>query len=1511
MKEENSKDLYTDKKIDAIKNDVSKEFGKLDEVYWTRDDLEITKAGIVVIDKYLQEIKSAKGENYGKRALEAFTNLKNSLLKEASAMKSMNFFDTRNNEKIHDVAHRIDNAERIVLERLALNRETASVHQALEKSKQTWDFFEKQSDGSLLLKAATNQPKIHEVLWWLFTQKDKVFRIDYANCTNPQIKQKMISQIWTTTCMIDYDEATSTYLLKDSKWAVIPNTRALIWEWVKLTPMGVINYNAQLQERVEKDAKTSRLTGDYMKNRTIDAIKNHPQWSNIIAGIPKDLKWEIMDASAVDATVLKDFLWKTEKRIAEILANAKKKWWELQTESVSKIYTRGWLMEIHFISDGAEKSVKLWETKESLWNDTLYDILDDNEDDYKKYLQNRITSKRNQLDHETKQENMFSPIEGKDVKKLTAPEIQAVWWSLVLLSQLVEKIIQKEWSTRGNTDFNLQKVKRLISDGVYSLQQNGKEWISLDQLNLQLKAPLIKAWKELVGYTWKPQWKEWKIPEDRITSKFDAIFSWDRNKAVSAIRWLWQDQTFFGNQLTSYLAEDIVQNKGIETKDKWFTAFLKNIDTALTIPEDATEEQIKKMNTLIESFVNTEDTLSCINLMVKNWLIPSDWEKIDKDAYLKAVTSMKKKLQSVKERKNSATLESLATQQLHDKRALEKIANPSKEELAKLQWLQYLIDNPEAQKIVNQEALRSVELFRYASAGYLIKAELGKLYIEQWGGAVWENADIVNDILGVGAFNLSDENSEFAWELTQMVVEFIVVSVVTWGAWWAMYLWALRAWAAWARLARMSKLAGNIAKVATRSNRMSKLSYHAWSVLLEAPIFNTVSHGLHAAIERNNFDISWQNLNPVALENLKTASFLGALRWVAALRQGMAKIDMGKAIKTVWNSLPGKTATELSAMVVAEQPINLIRWREVQDPITWEIRVERWLHLPSQRELAQMIAFIIWWRATSSMQIWPKVEAKIASWQWMILKATSKDLVLANKAGNKVTLSQALKNPEILNTKEAVSVERIFEQFGNWRSKQEFDAMILKATGSTKWWLKVREQLIKEWITEQMIKDYAKVLQVAPKKQIENQFNNFKKTPEQQKLDSWNKRVEKQGMHEVEVIQAKELLSAIEKTNPELITPAMKKIMEAGDITQLTWGDIKRMQKEIGIQNPDGVLWPVTLNRLSSHLDTQLSWNRNHINPVEKSTRTQAEVEAAFLKSAIEVRPTQNSKNKNVVSRMRKAGANQPKRQETPEITAPKNNQTEAPKSSNIFDKAAQDIANAMFTKEPTAFELRVQKATFDFLMGTSNLINKARDALWALRMKALVVKTTKEAEEVATTTSTILEWIKNKKDALWTKFKEVYDAAINLKTNMVAYLKTNIGEVQVVDYVAWKDVATWNQRKAQLESSLQKATAPWEINYIKERIAECDRGVVLETIKTKTSIDEVVAYLKDPSISVLFEASWQKYTAAELANKVIDVAAGRVAPNYLPPEIRWTVQNLAKASGWVKKIAPQAPVSN
>jgi hypothetical protein len=1453
-----------------------------------------------------------------------------------------------NNEKIHDVANRIDNAERLVLQRLALNRETASVNQALEKSKQTWDFFDRQSDGSLMLKASTNQPKIHDVLWWLFTQKDKVFRIDYAGCTNPKIKQMMISQIWTTTCMIDYDEASSTYLLKDPQWNVIPNTRALIWEWVKLTPMGVINYNAKEQERAEKNAKTSRLTWDYMKGMTLDAVKNHPQWSKIIAGIPNDLKGELMDASAVDANVLKDFLWKTEKRIADILVGAKKKWWELQTESVSKIYARSWLMELHFISDGAEKSVKLWETKESLWNNTLYDILDSNEDGYKKYLQGRISSKRGQLDHETKQENMFTAIEGKDIKKLTSQEIEAVGWSLVLLSQLVEKIIQKEWSTWGSTDFNLQKVKRLISNGLYSLQEGGKQWISPDQLNSDLKAPLIKAWKELVWYTWTPQWKAWTVPEDTITPKFDAIFSGDRNKAVSAIRWLWQDQTFFGNQLTSYLADDIVQNKSIETKDKSYNVFFKNIDAALTIPENATEDQIKKMNTLIESFVNTEDALSCINLMVKSWLIPSDWEKVDKEAYLKAITSLKKKLQSVKERKNSATLESLAARQLQEKRALEKKANPSKEELTRLQWLQYLIDNPEAQRTINEEALRNVELFKYASVGGLVKAELGKLYIEQWGGAVWENADVINDILGVGAFNLSDENAEFAWELTQMVAEFIVVSMLTWWAGGALYIWALRAGASGARLLRMAKVADKISKIMTRSNRISRLSYHAGSVLLEAPIFNTVSHGLHAVIERNNFDISWQNLNPLAIENLKTASFLWALRWVTALRQGMATIDMGKAIKSLWNSFPGKTAAELSAMVVAEQPINLIRWREVQDPITWEIRVERWLHMPSQRELAQMIAFIIGGRATSSIQIWPKVEAKIASWEWMVVKTTSKDMILANNKWVKVTLSEALKNPEMLNVNENFSAEKVFEQFGGWKTKPEFDAMVLKSLEGTAWGLKTTAYLVKEWMTEQMIKDYAKTLQVAPnipiettkieqnapsekwkseaapaKQQIENQFNNFKKTPEQLELANQNKWVEKQWRYELEVLQAKELLSAIQKSNPEVITPAMKKIMDAWDIIQLSRGDIKRLQNEIGIQNPDGVLWPVTLNRLSSHLDTQLSWVKNHVNPVEKSTRTQAEVDAAFLKSAIEVRPTQNSKNKNAVSRMRKAGSNQPKRQDSdlgakpikqnigsaeskqpsPESTTPKVNQAEAPKSSNMFDKSAQDIANAMFTREPSKFELRAKKAMSDFFTGTSNLVNKARDALWALRMNALVTKTSKQAEEVATTSSIIIDWINNQKSSLGTKFTEIYNAAVNLKNNMVVYLKAKIGEVPVIDYVTWKDVATWNQRKAQLETTLQKTTAPWEITYIKDRIADCDRGVVLETIKTKNSIDEVVAYLKDPSINVVFGTSWERYTPAELANRVLDVAAGKVSVQYLPVSIRQVVQSFSVSEKGAKIV--------
>lgn len=110
---------YQDRSITTIKSDVEKAFKKLDKL-WYRDDQEIIQAGINICRAYKAAIRADKSLNYWKRALEPFTKLEEDFSKERKNLKGTKLF-TENKKVINDIANRIDNAEKIVLERLRRN----------------------------------------------------------------------------------------------------------------------------------------------------------------------------------------------------------------------------------------------------------------------------------------------------------------------------------------------------------------------------------------------------------------------------------------------------------------------------------------------------------------------------------------------------------------------------------------------------------------------------------------------------------------------------------------------------------------------------------------------------------------------------------------------------------------------------------------------------------------------------------------------------------------------------------------------------------------------------------------------------------------------------------------------------------------------------------------------------------------------------------------------------------------------------------------------------------------------------------------------------------------------------------------------------------------------------------------------------------------------------------------------------------------------------------------------
>jgi hypothetical protein len=198
--------------------------------------------------------------------LSALVNLKKNFDAEWTRIKNLTGWAswqlcTDNKNLINKLAQQIDKAEEKVLQKITLKRTTKEA-EAIQKSDKAEDkekakFFTLDK-GEVTLTAATNDPKIHEVLGQLFPNKNKTYKIDYSGCTNPNIKNKMISQIGTNQCWISYDSKAKTYLIKGPEGELLSN-RALIWEGVKLIPEDVASVQETLASEKESRDKTNKL----------------------------------------------------------------------------------------------------------------------------------------------------------------------------------------------------------------------------------------------------------------------------------------------------------------------------------------------------------------------------------------------------------------------------------------------------------------------------------------------------------------------------------------------------------------------------------------------------------------------------------------------------------------------------------------------------------------------------------------------------------------------------------------------------------------------------------------------------------------------------------------------------------------------------------------------------------------------------------------------------------------------------------------------------------------------------------------------------------------------------------------------------------------------------------------------------------------------------------------------------------------------------------------------------
>ena len=673
-----------------------------------------------------------------------------------------------------------------------------------------------------------------------------------------------------------------------------------------------------------------------------------------------------------------------------------------------------------------------------------------------------------------------------------------------------------------------------------------------------------------------------------------------------------------------------------------------------------------------------------------------------------------------------------------------------------------------------------------------------------------------------------DETCNMVWSIAAEILITIIVCVLTAGIWWivvnSILKWAqwifkaVRWWKAANTIARFWQLGNTslkvirtatwVSKTVKTTQTAAKVLYRSTALLAEAPAFNTVSKMIHNGIEWNPLlewvlwwytDANWvyhkSTLNPIAKENIQTAAFLGVMHGFSVVRWWVVSINFWKAWEIFAKSPQfvkslSSVAGEFTTMMASEQVMNLTFGREIPDPNDpTKTIIERWIHIPEKKDVMQMVWMILGMRVSKKFNLWPKIEARLKTGEFTVLKIEKNDVVIADKSWNKMKLfadqakvkdaiemkkanaeqrkidkeanngkqSQAQKNIDMVvrmktrnapnktgtrlwkeykvskNSSKDIAKATVLEKNplleikSNMKAAMDYiwltKSNVVTIEGKKHMFLGVKEWkalFVEKWVawalpkaftTVESMKDInfepgsketnswriakfdelinaKEVIVVEPqnsiventsqgnaKNNIESQFNNFDKSPSQKKLDSFNKWYEKQNSFELEVLQAQELMRWVDQ---KLLSQAMITLMNAKDISQLSSNDIKRVQKEIGIQpkNADGIRWP----------------------------KSQAKLEALLLKSGSKRNIEKNSW---LVSKSNEIANNNPVLEV--EINKKVDEQIQ---SKDPFDNAAKSIVDNMFAKNPSALENWVASKTKRFLEFTDGSISNLKNHL-------------------------------------------------------------------------------------------------------------------------------------------------------------------------------------------------------
>lgn len=626
---------YQDRSIETIQKDVENRFKKIDR-RGTRDDLEIAQAGIQICWAYIHAIKSDKSLNYGKWALDPLRKLQEELKEDIKGMTKPKLF-TNNKDQIYNTANKIDNAEKEVLKRLWLNntnrdsRNIVKKAQEVHKGKKIFTMeggenYKNQTGNIIFTKEANpSTVKIHDALKGLFKNPNQVYQIDYSKCTNPKIKAIMSKLAGTETCYLRYDAKQKTYTIRNQNGDGISN-RAYIWEGVRLIPDGVKQWRAYAEDNKKKEQ---------LSNISIDKGKLLKELEN---AMPSTKELKVSDRE----TLVKE----TDRRLWELLVDARRLWYELHNEPISKLHFATGLMELHLISGSTERDEIIWKDDNTKLDNTkldkakldkaIYDFLDGNEGEYKKYLTQRVQKIWQKLAPLTKvtKINVEGPVNNKE--KLDKWNI--LYW-IEIFKTTIDNFRASEGDSRlDNDDKYLTKMKQILQNAEVSIKD--AENLNKDTIIKNIINPLWSEWAKFKNIHKTISDGNWRVIDNpNYTTHYNYlknIFFGKKAEQINSLRQLWNLNRIFDKTETSHLGDEIAKYADkidIKTNNQEINKCIDTIKTKLSakIDNNGNYTNTKFLDGAYSAAANGRDSL--MSWLAQNKMIPANWinTSLDKD----------------------------------------------------------------------------------------------------------------------------------------------------------------------------------------------------------------------------------------------------------------------------------------------------------------------------------------------------------------------------------------------------------------------------------------------------------------------------------------------------------------------------------------------------------------------------------------------------------------------------------------------------------------------------------------------------------------------------------------------------------------------------------------------------------------------------------------------------------------------------------------------------------------